>query len=257
MRAYVCVYRHSTPLRSERNQTEAAAPDNALLRRYLDRYDEPDCFYDWGDDPSFYCASELLGDARMATWGVCRRDVRAALSRGDYVVFVCARHSPPRTWDYFFIGVATLGRGLSREEIWSQPELAVYRKFLNILARPGPTDLQQYETIRRFHPDWRMRARAPYWLLDDSLSSFNLEQPLLSATYSARGGGLEQWRTSDPRVRELRALLLRGATATRSLRSVNGQQAHPKLPLDRGYRTDDQLKELRATLLDIVGDTRP
>ena len=40
-----------------------------MLRRFLDRYDEPDCFDDWGDDPSFFSAVDILGSADEATWG--------------------------------------------------------------------------------------------------------------------------------------------------------------------------------------------
>ena len=55
------------------------AGDNKLLKRYLALYNAPGCFYDWGDDPSFFAASELLGSPNNATWGVCRRDVRASM----------------------------------------------------------------------------------------------------------------------------------------------------------------------------------
>ena len=57
MKAYACVYRHVIPSRRERRLTEQAATDIPLVRKYLDRYDEPDCFDDWGDDPSFFSAT--------------------------------------------------------------------------------------------------------------------------------------------------------------------------------------------------------
>jgi len=62
MHAYVCVYQHPSPGRSDRAQTEAAAESDPLLGRYLDAYDADGSCLDWGDDPSFFCASELLGD---------------------------------------------------------------------------------------------------------------------------------------------------------------------------------------------------
>src|SRR5215217_9073404 len=102
MRAWVCVYRHPIPPRSDRAKTERAADSKSFLRRYLDLYDRQDYFYDWGDDPSFYSAMELLDDVRKATWGVCRRDIRSLLKKGDYVVFVCGRESARRIWEYFF-----------------------------------------------------------------------------------------------------------------------------------------------------------
>lgn len=129
MRAYVCVYRHPVPRPIDRRRTETTAADNPLLRRYLDLYDRADCFYDWGDDPSFFSAVDILGDVRRTTWGVRRRDVRSWLSTGDYVVFVCARESATRVWEYFYVGVATMGQALTREEIWSKRAFISYRRF--------------------------------------------------------------------------------------------------------------------------------
>lgn len=255
MRAYVCVYRHSMPSRRHRIQTEEAASDNPLLQRYLDRYFDPDCLYDWGDDPSFFAATELLDDPRAATWGVCRRDVRAALAPGDFVVYVCARQPAEgsRIWEYFFVGVATLGQPLTRQEIWSDPHYSTYRRFLNVLARTDNSGLlHQYESIHRFHDDWRERCMAPYWVFDRNGSLFNFESPLHVATYNGQPGAIERWHTSDPRVRELQSLLLRGAKVTRGLRSTNAQRSHPKLNLSGGYPSDRQLVALRTTLFDLV-----
>jgi len=100
MRAYVCTYRHSSPSPRDRRQTEEAAAALPLLRTYLDQYDKLGSVLDWGDDPSFFAASELLGDVRRATWGVCRRDVRASLGPGDFVVFICGRQDK-RFWEYY------------------------------------------------------------------------------------------------------------------------------------------------------------
>jgi hypothetical protein len=161
------VYRHSTPSRSAWAKTEAASSSKPLLRSFLESYEVPRTFLDWGDDPSFFAATELLGDPRRATWGVCRSDVRGALAPDDFVVFVCARQSK-REWDYYFIGIATVGEPLTREAIWTDDRHAIYREFLNILARPGRNDeLEQYESVHPFHDDdWRDRCRSPYWLFD-------------------------------------------------------------------------------------------
>lgn len=162
MRAYMCVYRHSALSRSDRDRTERETARNPLLRTYLDQHDSPRSVLDWGDDPSFFGASTLLGDVRRATWGVCRRDIRAALAPGDFVVFLCGRQDGP-IWDYHFVGVATVGKALTREQTWSDDRYAVYRGFFNILARPGIDGLEPYECIHRFHPDWRHRIRSPIW----------------------------------------------------------------------------------------------
>lgn len=255
MRAYVCVYRHPVPRPIDRRRTEEAAADNEFLRRYLDLYDQPDCYYDWGDDPSFYSATEILDDVGRTTWGVCRRDVRSWLRTGSYVVFVCGRESAPRIWDYFYIGLTTMGQPLTREQIWSDPTFAVYRRFLNVLARIGPDGrATQLEYIHRFHPDWEERITAPYWLFDENLTALDVETPLHVATYDGRQyrgriGGLEVWRESDPKVKRLRSLLLRGAPATRRLRTTNAHRAHTPLSLRHGYPTDEKLIELRTTLL--------
>ena len=55
------------------------------MREYLALYklgmeQDGECYYDWGDDPSFFAAEEFLGDVNRASWGVCRRDVREKLS---------------------------------------------------------------------------------------------------------------------------------------------------------------------------------
>ena len=122
MKAYVCVYLHPVPHRREFLLTQQAAADHPMLQRYLDGYEREDCFYDWGDDPSFFCASEVLGSSNGATWGVCRRDVRAAVSRGDVIAFFCGREQPPGYWQYFYVGVGTVGSLLDRERIWAQEE---------------------------------------------------------------------------------------------------------------------------------------
>jgi hypothetical protein len=257
VKGYVCVYRHSTPLRRHRARTEQVAANLPLLHRYLDRYDQDDCFYDWGDDPSFFVAGELLGDAAHASWGVCRRDVRARVSVGDFIVFVCARQSSTATWEYFFVGLATLALPLTRQTIWADDRYSAYRRFFNILARTVPDgSLERYEHIHKFHDDWENRCTAPYWVFDPELSLFNLTSPLHVASYHGQPRAIERWRTSDERAKELRALLLRGAKSTRGLRTTNGQRAHPPLNLGRGYPSGAQLHALRTSLLGLVASYR-
>jgi hypothetical protein len=248
MRAYVCVYRHSTPSPRERQQTEQTAAGHPLLLRYLESYDEPGSVLDWGDDPSFFAASELLGDVRRATWGVCRRDVRASLGPGDFVVFVCGRQDG-RSWEYFFVGVATLGQPLTRELIWSDDQYEVHRGFFNVLARSTPTGLEQHEYNHRFHDDWRKRCNAPYWVFDLDDTRLEISSPVSLAGYRGEPGQIERWETGDERVAELRSLLLRGARPTRGLRSTNLQRAHPKLNLSAGYPSDVDLRQLRSRLI--------
>ncbi len=133
MNGYVCVYRHAIPCRRHWLRTEPVATSNPGLRRFLDVYNDQGCFYDWGDDPSFFAASEMLGDVRKATWGVCRPDVRRRLKALDYVVFFCAKSVRGPVWEYFYIGVGTVSLGLTRQTIWSDEQYAKYRDFFNIL----------------------------------------------------------------------------------------------------------------------------
>src|SRR5438477_17569 len=113
MNGYVCVYRHSIPCRRDWLRTESAAASNPRLRRFLDVYDDQSCFYDWGDDPSFFAASEMLGDVRKARWGVCHLDVRRSLKAGTHPRTgsllaskpSCFRSRPPH---------ATFVRGITR-----------------------------------------------------------------------------------------------------------------------------------------------
>jgi hypothetical protein len=244
------------PSPRHRKQTEEAALASPLLRHFLEEYFRTDCLYDWGDDPSFFAATELLGDPRRATWGVCRRDVRDSLAPGDYVVFVCGRQAATdkRVWEYFYAGVATLSQPLTRDAIWTEQRYSQYRPFLNVLARTDQNgDLQQYEFVHKFHDDWRKRCSAPYWVFDRDDSLFNIENALHVATYDGQPGAIERWHTRDPQVRQLRSLLLRGAKPTRGLRSTNAQRAHPKLNLGAGYRSDYELTALRNELFDLLG----
>ena len=87
MNAYICVYRQINPPPISIRDTANAATKNSHLQQFLNEYQ--DSFYDWGDDPSFFSAKYMLSDVNRATWGVCRRDVRADLEKGDVVVFFC------------------------------------------------------------------------------------------------------------------------------------------------------------------------
>jgi hypothetical protein len=87
MKAYACVYRQRRPTLAEMRRTREAAARDPLLRDFLDAYARGASYLDWGDDPAFFSAKQRLGDVRAASWGVCRRDVRAALCQGDFVAF--------------------------------------------------------------------------------------------------------------------------------------------------------------------------
>jgi hypothetical protein len=252
VKAYACVYRHVIPSRRERRLTEQTAADIPLVRKYLDRYDEPDCFDDWGDDPSFFSATEILGSADQAAWGVCRRDVRARMKAGDFVDFFCGKQSRPQSWDYFYVGVATIGRLLDRQVIWTDDQYAPYRDFLNILTREVDGATQQYEFVQDFHPDWKLRAEAPYLAFDADRSHFNTHRPLWVATYEQDHDSLERWHTEDERVQRLARLVLPSPPTTRRLRSINRYRSHPPLNLASQAQRAGGFDCLRSELLELV-----
>jgi len=252
MKAYACVYRHPDPPRRDRLRTEQKAERNAMLRKYLNAYDREDCWYDWGDDPSFFVATEVLGSPNRATWGVCRRDVRASLAVGDFVVFFCGRQAGRGHWEYYYVGVGTVGARLSRELIWTDDRYLDYRGFFNILARPVNGVLAQKETIHEFHDDWANRCTAPYVVFDPDRSRFNLTDPVHVASYIRDRDSVEAWRTGDDRVVRIEKLVLPDPPRTRGLRSVNLQVAHPKMNLDSQARRAGGHEKLREELIMLV-----
>jgi hypothetical protein len=70
-------------------KTASGTPDGPLLREFLDEYE--DSYFDWGDDPSLFCALRCLGDVKKASWDVYRADARVALAERDVVVYFCGR----------------------------------------------------------------------------------------------------------------------------------------------------------------------
>ena len=253
MNAYVCVYRRHIPGKADFERTRAAAGHDPYVRKFLDEYYRPDRYLDWGDDPSFFAAKEFLGNVNRASWGVCRPNVRAKLKPGDFVAFFCAKPAlaGPR-WDYYFIGVGTVGDVVSRQAIWSRPALRPYRSFYNILAAPSERNvLAQHETFFPYHPNWRDRLPA-YVLFDPNpgLTSFNLRNPLWAATYTGRIP--EVWRTrSSALVKRLGLILFTDRGVSRRLRTSRTGFSHPPLNLSRPMHPAG-LPSLRTELLAIT-----
>ncbi len=253
MKAYICVYRHPIPGRRDRRLTELASASNPTLRRFLDVYDDQNCFYDWGDDPSFFAASELLGDVRDATWGVCRRDVRNGLNAGDYIAFFCAKSTGRSISEYFYIGVGTVSLGLTRQTIWSDDRYAKYRDFFNILACSSDGVLEQHETFHRYHDDWQRRCEAPYWLFAREQSRFNLVNPLHVATFGGTKGAVETWHSSrDRQVAHLEAILFPPSASARRLRTTNLRIPHRQINLLRHLGRQADLDALRSDLMELA-----
>lgn len=231
MVAYVCVYRWHLPAKKDFEATKDAADRDRALKKFLDGYEAS--YYDWGDDPSFFAATEMLGDVRRASWGVCRRDVRSRLDRGDFVVFFCAKlyADGKGLCDYFYIGVGTVAEAVDRRELFRGRRLSDYHRFYNVLAVPDGQDFQQREIFRPFHANWRERL-TPYIIFDPKLTFFNLDRPLWVARYE--GALPEHWRSRQSRaVARLEALLFSQRGVLRRLKTSQTGYSHPPLNLSR------------------------
>ena len=247
MKAYVCVYRKLRPQEKDRRATELEAANDHLLGKFLETYQEG--FFDWGDDPSFFAAKHQLNDIRQATWGVCRRDVRSSLDVGDVIIFFCARENTDKTWDYYFIGLGTVGEIVSdRSNLWNKPQYAKFRKFYNLLI---DCNGNQHE---RFHPyhyrDWVERSEAPYVFFDPARSIFNSDTPHRVATWD-RSTNKELWH-SDTKSQMIEKLIFKDRGIERRLRSSRIGFAHPKLNLTKSkdirgctlFQLTEELKKL-------------
>jgi hypothetical protein len=238
--AYVCVYRHHPATNRERERTADSPFANELVHQFLAEYDGS--YLDWGDDPSFFAAGRLLGDARRASWGVCRPDVRDALHEDGFVVFFAEVLEEDRS-DYFWTGVGSVGRRVrSRKRIWTDPALSPYRGFFNLLVTSSG------EHREYFHPphkkDWQRRQEAPYVVFDPALSRFDLQHPLHVSTYRADEGVPDRWRIEDSTVAALEALLF--GDRPRRLRTSHTGFGHAKLHL---HGSAQELPALRDELI--------
>jgi hypothetical protein len=259
MKAFICVYRHPVPKRAGLRKVEKAAERQPLLRKFLAEYSQANCFYDWGDDPAFFAARELLGELRCATWGVCRRDVRTQLTRGDLVIYFCAWQDQEewKKWDYYFIGFGTVKEAISRYQLWADSRYSVYQNFFNVLVKPLGNGWTQHEPFGSEHKDWLYRSSAPYIIFDKNelLSDFNLTNPLRVAT---KAGHLliERWDfESDELVRRLEGNLFFEFAIERRLRTKSEQHAHRHIPIHSyiaEHERVQRLDTLRTELIEIA-----
>ena len=225
-----------------------ASRNDELLERYLATYRADRCYYDWGDDPSFFVSTELAGSPNAATWGSCRPDVRSALMPGDFAVFFCAVQVPVG-WDYYYIGVGTVGAKLTRAAIVETPALSQYQRYFNFLGYRSGDSYIQKELIHEYHKDFAHRCDAPYILFDADLTSFQLAHPLQVATHRSVSPTLEVWLPGDERVSLISELVLAGANPNRKLRGTNHDMPHPKLNLKHAAARAGGYDSLRQQLL--------
>ena len=144
--------------------------------------------YDTGDDPSF----ESMGiNGGPLTWGVCRPQVRSAIGSGDVVIFV-SFHKSKDPWHvtYRFCAVATVAQKVSQVSIWSAPELAMFRKYKNLLLAPASKNgWKHFEPgfgNEKEHKDWIWRLIERRGFKKQDLSRLN-EKAIVGSRLSAKG----------------------------------------------------------------------
>ena len=113
--------------------------------------------YDNGDDPSFYVARK----GGPLTWGVCRQDVRNAITIGSIVVFFSFT-SESHEICYRLSAIATVADKLDRRAVYSDGRFAERRHtYLNVLIKAGTCGWQYDESDRerraQHYPDWLWR----------------------------------------------------------------------------------------------------
>lgn len=230
MKAFICVYRHPQ-LGKEKKPIEAAAKSDTLLAKFLNQYNKTTNFYDLGDDPAFFAAKEIFNNENYATWGVCRRDVRQQVNKDDLIIFFCGRQEENR-WDYYYVGFGTIEYTMKdRHEIWEKEIYKDYRMFYNLLIN---SDNEWFEPFGIKHPDWKTRVKAPYIFFStiESLTDFNLINPIKVATCKPSISLIENWYSDIPLVKEIETCLFTNQfNPNRRLRINNHQIAHRHIQL--------------------------
>jgi hypothetical protein len=112
--------------------------------------------YDNGDDPSFYVARR----GGPLTWGVCREDLRNAISIGAIVVFFPFT-SKGRKIFYKLSAIGTVADTLDRRDVFKEERFRRFRAlYLNTLIQPADGGWRHDEGDRNTkaqHRDWLWR----------------------------------------------------------------------------------------------------
>lgn len=264
---YIAPY-HVAGVGYVRSAVGQAEPDFAV---YLNAVKHDEWLYDTGDDPAFFCFRRFASEGGSLSWGICRPPVRNRLESGDVVAFFGFREHN-RGVEYYFSGYATVWRKIRQIDIWRDPSLAIYRRYLNLLVRPDGDAFCWHESNpnrQQWHDDWLWRIarrcgtrKADYsdihkagefraGLTDpngrqvevaenyvlfrpQAPLTYVLAEPCLVARYEKGWGAREEeWLPSDP-VDAIRALTIDLSPHPRHLRSTNVQRSHPhiRVPLD-------------------------
>jgi hypothetical protein len=162
---YVCPYMVGPPetLSSPRHPT-------ALSEDFVEALGRREWPYDLGDDPSFYCSRRFATEGAALSWGICRRNVRTLVEQGDTVAFFGVE-SHDGGKDYRFSAFATVAKTVSQLDIWTNDDLAIYRRYLNLLIVPdGKAYAHREAQPGNQHENWLWRmttSRGKSWRSKD------------------------------------------------------------------------------------------
>ncbi|KGA93782.1 hypothetical protein LptCag_1492 [Leptospirillum ferriphilum] len=232
MKAFICVYRHKKPSNQEWIKTQEASLKNPDIQEFLDGYNQS--FFDWGDDPGFFAALKQFKNPCLASWGVCRRDVRKQLCPGDFIIWFCAfQNSKSSVVDYFFIGCTTVSHVIKFEDRAESTVFESYKDFYNTLAICESGSPVQKETFYNYHKDWNKRIQSPYIVFSDdpSLSAVNLTDPNLVARKRDEDTD-EQW-LPDEFSQRLEKIIFKDLQIKRHLRTTHPQRPHRQIALHK------------------------
>jgi len=113
--------------------------------------------YDNGDDPSFYVARQ----GGRLTWGVCRQDLRNAITKDSIVVFFSFTTLANDEILYRLCAVATVDDKVDHRAVYHDPRLQEFQHlYINGLIIPGKGGWSHDETDRRAsqrHENWLWR----------------------------------------------------------------------------------------------------
>jgi hypothetical protein len=126
IRIYLSVFRSSRDGYSSDGCRKAWGPLSTALRRR-------EWPYDVGDDPSFFSSRKYK---TPLTWGVCRPQIRNSIRPEDMCVFFAADQTGIDRFEYRLCAVSTVRTKVRQSDVWLDPDLKKFSRYLNLLIRP-------------------------------------------------------------------------------------------------------------------------
>lgn len=240
---------------------------------------------DSGDDPSFFSSEYFDGPL---TWGVCRGDVRNSITAGSVVIFFAYTQLGELT-TYRLSAIATVKQKVKQSAIFADPELKIFRGYLNLLISPDD-EHNQFFWNEPCYPDgqhydwmWRLANRSEFRSSDfrenavvneisvgqlvngkrysfgsnyvifstDETETYVLEKPPQIAR--SFGSNIERWEKdslSQAVLSRTLSLARQHSQTERGLRIPGGPRPHS--PAVRWPMDDSNLKTWRAELIALL-----